>query len=193
MRVERAGWGKADGRQENLCSGNRASLAARVSQIGLNPGALEELPSHGDVLEGSAAGGGDVAAGNGADGQEGCGCDQHPLKSARHHCNLPRLRPRRDAVTACCRGHVPVPLAGTQHPHGLLGVPHAWLSPRQRTGALQAHSWCQQVGKRHCCEGPPYSEAMCPAAPACSWVVERSHGEQGGRRERLRALALHRG
>ena len=52
-RAERGGWGKADGRQEHLCPGNGASLAAGVSWAGLSPGAPRELPSQGDVLGGA--------------------------------------------------------------------------------------------------------------------------------------------
>lgn len=142
----------------------------------------------GSCTWGSTAWGGDVVAGNGADGNEGCGCDEHPLKSAQHHCNLAQT----EAPAGCCYC---LPPRAYACPHGLPGVPHSWLSSRQRAGALQMHSWCQQDGKWQHCKGPPYSEATCAAAPACSRVVKRSCGEQGGwgRREQLRALAPHLG
>lgn len=47
---------------------------------------------------------GDVAAGNGADGKEGCGCDQHLLKSARHRCTLRGPRSRWDATLSAAVG-----------------------------------------------------------------------------------------
>lgn len=149
---------------------------------------MQELPSQGEVLGGAQPGVEMWWQETGADGKEGRGCDQHPLKSAQHHCNLAQT-----GAPAGCRYCLP-PWAYAC-PHGLPGVPHSWLSSRQRAGASQMHSWCQQDGKWHHCKGPPYSEATCAAAPACSRVVKRSCGEQGGwgRREQLRALAPHLG